>query len=531
MTWAGLAALLVVFHALPALAGESSTCGPTPYGCAVTQVERREFAAAIRSLQQQLVASPRDTKVLNLLGIALTASRRIDEANRRFRQALAIDPRFHPALKNLAINELAQGRDVDAKAHFEEVLRLAPTDDVAHLHLGEMEFRKKLFRSALPHYEKGRARLADDPAWVLHYARCLAEQSRHKEAAAVLGLLREGDAESRFEAGVLLGKAGASAEAAKFFASARKGYRDPHAAGYNQVLMLVRSGDYDAAIRVGQELAPKATRPAEIHNLVSQAYLKSGRIKEAYEALRNATRLEPTAEDNYMDLAAICMDHENYDLGLEIIDVGLHYRPESFRLHLQKGVLLASKGLVAQAETAFDRARELASDSPAPWVALAMAWMQTGQTQKAVDVLGERARVKADDAMIRYTFGVALVRSGVEPASEEGARAVETLEGAVRLAPDFAPARAELGKLLLKRDDVARAIQHLDKAVALDANDAGAAYLLAQAYRKMGNIARTQELLAKVSQLNAAEREPDSADALRRLVVRIVREGGSPPAQ
>src|SRR6185295_5780871 len=119
-----------------------------------------------------------------------------------------------------------------------------------------------------------------------------------------------GDGESRFEAGVLLGQAGANAEAAKLFASARKGYRDPYAAGYNQVLMLVRSGDYDAAIRVGQELAPSAKRPAEVYNLVAQAYLRSGRIKESYEALRTATRLEPAAEDNYMDLAAICLNAE-----------------------------------------------------------------------------------------------------------------------------------------------------------------------------------------------------------------------------
>ena len=65
---------------------------------------------------------------------------------------------------------------------------------------------------------------------------------------------------------------------------------------------------------------------------------------------------------------------------------------ESFPLHVQRGVLLAMKGLMEQAEPEFDRARQLAPESAVPYVALAMAWMQTGQTPRAVDMLRERAR-------------------------------------------------------------------------------------------------------------------------------------------
>ena len=104
-------------------------------------------------------------------------------------------------------------------------------------------------------------------------------------------------------------------------------------------------------------------RKGELYNLVARVYLKLGRIKDAYDALRTATRIEPEVEEHYVDLAMLCLDLENHDLGLEIVDVGLHYRAVSFMLYLQRGVLLAMKAQLSQAEKEFEKARSLAPDS------------------------------------------------------------------------------------------------------------------------------------------------------------------------
>jgi hypothetical protein len=70
-------ALLVIalctIGVLPAPAAED--CGPSaPYECAVEQVGKREFPAAIRTLEQLLATQPKDLKALNLLGSALPAA-------------------------------------------------------------------------------------------------------------------------------------------------------------------------------------------------------------------------------------------------------------------------------------------------------------------------------------------------------------------------------------------------------------------------------------------------------------------------
>ena len=522
IAWGFAAAVLLPASAIGA------ECGSTPYDCALFHVGRHEFTAAIAQLDQQLAATPRDLKALNLYGIALTGAGRRDAANARFREALALDPAFSPALKNLGVNEYDAGRYADARAHFTQALKLAPADEVVHLYLGELDYRAKKTATALAHYEKTGTRFAQNPVWTAHYGAALIAAGRTKDALAVLGRIPASDPAALFDAGVVLGQAGAHVEAARFFGAARKSYKDPYAAGFNQALMLVDAGDDAGAVRVAQELITEGKAPAELYNLASRALVRLGRIDEAYDALRQATRLEPKAPENYVDLATICVEHDNFDLGLEIVDIGLGELPQSWVLRLQRGVLLAMKGLMTDAEKEFETARRLAPVQAVPYAALGMVWIQGGQTEKAVEVL--RAELpRRKDHVVPYIFAVALLRSGVEATSPAAAEAVAALRASIRANPSFAPAHAELGRLLLKRDELDGAISELEKATTLDPASTPALYALSQAYRKKGDTARAQALLSRVSTLNAKERGDDPDGELRSAVVRIVREGTTAP--
>ncbi len=553
-----LLAVAIVTGVAPAQAD----CGPTPYDCAVAQVQRQEFPAAITTLTQILTQSPSNLKALNLMGIALTGAGRAADANQRFKQALTIDPNFYPARKNLAVNEFNSGQLAAAQHDFEQVLTRAPDDEITHLHLGEIAFQRKQLAAALPHYEKAHDRVFETSAWTLHYATCLLANSEsntrgasmaadagrasdaHAAAAAgasavskgvaLLDRLPKNDAAAQFDGGMALGQAGAYAEAARFFGAARSGgYKDAYAAGYNQALMLLNAGDAAGASLVATEmLTQPSMKRAELYSLLGQAYEKTDRVKEAYDALREATRLEPNNVEHYVDLAMICIDHQNFDLGIEIVDIGLKYRPDAPLLYLQRGVLFAMKGMIEQAANEFARASAVAPDDPVPYVAQAMTWMQTGQASKAVEVLRGRTHARASqqqDAVLFYALGVALLRAGASPQDEGGTEATNAFATAVKLNPEFPQARAELGKLLVKRGEVDEAIPHLEKAVALDPENAAPAYVLAQAYRKRGEMDRARELLAKVSTINTRERGDDPDHELKRVIIHIVREGATAP--
>jgi tetratricopeptide (TPR) repeat protein len=159
-----------------------------------------------------------------------------------------------------------------------------------------------------------------------------------------------------------------------------------------------------------------------------------------------------------------------------------------------------------------------------------MVWMQTGRAAKAVETLRAEARTRANDYVVPYMFAVALVRSGVDPASPEAVEAVDALRAATRANASFAPAHSELGRLLLKRDDVDGAIGELEQATRLDTTATSALYNLAQAYRRKGDRTRAAELLARVNALNTQKRGDDPDQELKQVVIRIVRDGAARPA-
>jgi tetratricopeptide (TPR) repeat protein len=518
--------------ALPASALGSTTASPSctaaPYDCAVALVEQHEFTAAVTILERVLSQTPSNLKALNLLGIALTGAGRVTEGNAAFEKALAIDARFNPARKNLAINEFNRGRLSVAERQLTRVVAEAATDEVAHLYLAEISVRKRACGKAIAHYAKAGRYVATRPEFTLHHGGCLLETGAIVEGMALLETLPPDASAQRFDAAVAIGRAKQYAEAARWFAALRGSYRDPYAAGYNQLLMLINGGDYQAAATLADQLLAAEPPRAELQSLAAQAFAKAGRVKEAYDALRVATVLEPTNQEHYLDLAAICTEHENYDLGLEIVDIGLQKNPASWVLQLQRGVLWAMKAQLVQAEEAFDTARRMVPARSAPYAALAMVWMQTGRTPKAVETLRAESRRRKRDHVVPYMFAVALIRSGVDPTTPEALEAVTALRASIAANATFAPAHSELGRLLLKRDDVDGAIEELEQATQLDPEATAALYNLAQAYRRKGDRDRAAELLARVNKLNVEKRGDDPERELRQIVVRIVREGSAP---
>ncbi len=511
------------------LRAQVPTCGSTAYDCAGFYVQHQNFPSAIRLLDDLLRESPQDLKAINLLGIAFTETGQMEKANSAFARALAVDPHFFPARKNLAINQFNRKRYADAAAQFTQVLQDAPDDEIAHLYLGEVNFQRKNFVSASKHYGKGRAKLSLQAVWLLHYAECLLAVKDVSKATSVLNLLPERDANDRFQAGVLLGKANAYAEAVDFFASARRLYSDPYTAAYNQVLMLVKAAKYPQAIQTFQELVSEGYKTAELYNLGAEAYLNSNRVQEAYDAMRTGTQIEPQAEDNYLDLASLCLEHEEYSLGTDILNVGIQYVPNSYRLYIQRGVTYVMRGSIDAAEKDFETAASLSPDQSLPYLALSWVWIQNGKSAKAVEVLREKSKQPNFDYLVPYAFGVALVHSGIEsgtPAAEEAIRAFET---SISRNSKFPHSHSELGKLLFKTGQIDLAISELKIAIALDPEDAAPFYVLAQAYRRKGQSNEANQMLARVSQLHSSEHTQD----LKKQLIKLVRQDTNPisPAQ
>jgi tetratricopeptide (TPR) repeat protein len=486
------------------------------YQTATSLVQRRQFEEALSLLQRILDRSPQDLKARNLMGITLSATGRRAEANDQFKKVLAVDANFVPALKNLAVNELALGLVQDARPHFEAALKLAPRDVTCHWGLAEIAFAARDFQNAAVHYEQSGDLALKDPRVTIRFAASYIEIKQAGKAAVLLEKIPlDQDANVQFQVGILLAKMEQYGAAARRFEMARQGFPDPYQVEYNLALVLIKKGDYAAAIRTGEEMLKAGHRKAEVYNLLAQAYSQAGQTKQAYDALRAATELEPLDETNYLDLILLCVERRNYELGLEITDIGLRRIPSSHRLHLQRGVILAMKSRYEEAEKEFQTSAQLAPEAGLAYVAWGLVLLQMEKVSDAVNVLRLQSKRNPNDPYVLWFLAEALNRFGAKPGSEPEKEAINALEKAIRLDPRLPQARALLGKMLLRRGEVNRAVEELEKALELDPENLAATYQLAQALQRKGQKARARQLFDQVEKVKREKPQSTERDLLR----------------
>lgn len=510
---------LAIFACIALALSLQAQPAPTVRNQAADLIREGKTAEAIALLNTAITRDPTDARAHNLLGIALSRTGRHEEAINQFQQALQHDPQLVAALKNLAMDELQTGRDTDARAHFTAALSAAPQDPAIHFGLAQLEFRARRFDRAVAHFDSSGNLYRQNPAILLQYAgSCLETGEPAKAADSLSALPPDIPPAMHFAAGVLFAKAERYPDAAHHFSLARGEGTDTYESGYNLTLAYFKAGNHDAAIQAGMELVTGGLAKTELYGIIAKAYEAGGRTKEAYDALRAATLLDPRDETPYLDLIALCAEHENYDLGLEIADVGLRVNPAAYRLRVDQGIVLALLGRMDEAEKEFARAAQARPEAAEAPLARAIALMELNRTAEAIDLLRQRRKLRDDNSQVPWHLAEALIKSG----EGNGAETIEALHRSIALNPSTARSHFLLGKILLQTGRTDEAIKELETAFRLDPENVAAIYQLAQAYRKKGDAARANELFAKVSQAKA---EASEQQAGRRGLLRIVRDG------
>ena len=402
---------------------------------------------------------------------------------------LAQTPADLKARNLLGIALMSSGRRTDASVQFHKALAINPRFHPALKNLAINELAMGRNKDAKAHFEQAAQLVPKDAVVHFHLGQIYFIEQRYGEAAA-------------------------------HFDAAQNGFPDPYQAGYNLLLARVRNQDYAAAIRGGEQLT-QGHRKAELYNLLARAYAQSGRTQQAYDALRTATQIDARDESNYIELMLLCLEHENWDLSLEISGIALQIIPQSYKVRLQRGAVFALKGQLEDAESEFLAATRAAPDINLPHVALALVRIEQNKLTEAIQGLRERRIANPKDYQVNWILAEAISQEGPEQGSAAEKEAFLALEDAVRANPGAAQPRALLANFLVKRSDLVRATREFETALKLDPNDAAAAYQLALLYQKTGNTRLAGEFFAKV----AKARAEDPARSAPRNLVRIIREG------
>jgi predicted Zn-dependent protease len=308
--------------------------------------------------------------------------------------------------------------------------------------------------------------------------------------------------EAELRVGTDLTRQGRFLEAIPHLVAAQGRVNDEYAAAFNLALCYVASHQPKLAIPILTNLRDGGHATADVWNLLAQAYVGDAQSQKAFEAFEKAAALRPESEKLYALVADACLDQQDYDLGLKVVDAGLQKLPESARLRYQRGVFLTALDRFDMAKRDFDLASQSAPGTDIGYLAAAHEDLLEWNTTDAIRVAREAIANGKDNYILLSILGEALIRSGINPGDAGFAEAKGALEKSAAERPGYSRSHISLGKLFLMEDRVDDAIAQLEQARKLDPRDPAVYSYLASAYRSKGDMQHAKEMLVTLTRLN-----------------------------
>lgn len=488
---------------LPAAGAQSVS-----YEHAEDLVRSHQWDEGLSELAPLLKREPHNLKALNLAGLALIGKGDIQQADKYFKTCIGIDPAFVPALKNLSINEFNAGQYSAAEKYLLAAQKASPDDPVIHLYLGEISYRKRQYRPAVEEFRLAASFISRNTMASTHLAVSYLMTNNQEEALAILDTLQpaEIDPKTQFQLALALDQAGLPQRALLYLGPLRQQFPNSYEIGFDLMLIDLETKNFLDAIQTGQDLIARGHDEAELNNILAQAHEGNGETQLAVDAYRKAIALDPRNEQNYLDLASLCINQGYTQAGMNVVDSGLRLHPGSPRLIFMRGVLHAIQNDYEQAEADFKLSEELSPQQDLGYVGLGASYIQTGHDVQAIQVLRQRLRNNPNDAGLLYLLGESLIHTGASPGSASYTEAQTALEKSVRLNPNLCKPHIYLGTIYLGENRLKDAVVQLEAARAIDPNDRSAYSHLAIAYRKSGQAAKAKEVLIALESIITRER-------------------------
>ena len=257
-------------------------------------------------------------------------------------------------------------------------------------------------------------------------------------------------------------------------------------AKFNLALCYLGVHNFNQAIDVLSDLHNNGHDTAAVNNLMAQAYVGDSQPQRAFQALQEASKQTPIDERLYSFVADACTDHYAYELGLQIVDLGLLHLPGSARLHYERAVFLGRLGRLGEADPEFQLANKFAPGSDLAYLSLIQERLYEDKPAEALAVARTGINAGHRDYQMLSLLGTVLMYAGASPGQSEFAEAREALEASVAAQPEYSTSQIALGKLYLMEGRHRDAVTHLEIGRRLEPQNPSVYKSLATAYRGLG---------------------------------------------
>jgi tetratricopeptide (TPR) repeat protein len=481
--------LMILFMVLPALGGKSDDSVES----IVSALRSQHYDEALAAANSALKTNPRDFRIWTLKGMALSRKGEIPAALTAFQTALALSPKNLGILRAEASLFYDAG-DKRAVPVLQEIVKADPSDKTAHEMLAVAEAKQDVCNAALSQFHFIDDAVESHPASLHWYGYCLMRGKRFAEAATVFERL------------------------VKLFPD----QADPR---YDLALMQTMGGKNAEAIQTLQPLLSAKTPDPDVLSLASEAYEATGDTPNAVSVLRQAIILDPDKADLYVRFAGLCLSHDSFQVGIDMINAGLKRVPNDASLYIARGLLYGQLEQYEKADKDFETAERLNPTDITASHALAATEIESGDLENAQRAIERKLGDHPKVASLQFTFAKILIDRGAKAGSPDFRRAMDSALLAIRLDPNLTPARDLLAGMYLESGQNALAAQQCRIALEANPSDQSALYHLIEALRKSGQKAEVQALVKRLLALQ--HNSPVQESGLKRYKI-IEQNQGAP---
>jgi tetratricopeptide (TPR) repeat protein len=449
-----------------------------------SRIRSKDYAEAVRLTNAALHDRPDDYRVWTLQGIAFSLKGNSSGAVKAFQQALSFSPNYLPALKG-EIQILYRRQDNRAIPLLRQLLKVDAHDETAHEMLAVLEGRQGKCRDAISHFLLSTGAMARHPGSLEVYGYCLQQTKQTLKAIQVFEKLA-----------VLL--------------------PDQDYLKYDLAILLVDTEQYGEALRILEPLLTATHPDPDVLSLASQAYEASGNTPKAVATLRQAIVLNPANPNYYTAFALICLDHESYQVGIDMLNVGLQQIAGDSSLYVSRGLLYAQLAEYDKAETDFKMAERLDSGQSMSSYALDLAELEKDRPDVALAKVRAQLEVHPNSASHHFLLAKLLEKDASAGPGAARQEAIGSALAAVKLKPAFVEAHDLLASLYISSEQFGLARRQSELALKYNPIDEAAIYHLIVALRHSSSPADREQLRVLAKRLAEAQQLQRKKDVDRK---------------
>lgn len=441
---------------------------------------------ALNLAESSLRKNPSNFRVWTLEGIIFSIKHDNTHALKAFDRALKLSPDYLAALKGKA-QILYQTGDSNTLSLLSKIIDIDPKDITAYEMRGVLYAKEGRCEKAVKDFRYSYDALQNHSGSLESYGHCLMRLNRLADAVPV-------------------------------FQQLVKLLPDKTYPKYDLGLILVMQKRNRDALNILEPMLAKNYSNSDFLSLISEAYDGVGNIPQAVTLMRQAIVSSPSDPHYYVSFAALCLENDSFQIGIDVVNAGLSRLPDSASLYMARGLLYAELSQYGKAESDFKMAQKLNPTQGSSAYALGLTEIQADHPNQAIRIIHRKLKNSPSDPLLYYLLAKIYLSQGAVKGSEQLNQAIHSAFLAVRFKPDFVQARDILATAYLRNGEVKLAIDQCHKALLYDPSDQSAIYHLIIASRASGNKAEIRDLAQQLERLQQAARNKEDERKRYRLV-------------